>query len=97
MSGNAVRIELKDYEFNPVDVRVKSQNGEVHFLWENTSTHAHNYRIVDKSGNIVYPGPKVGAKKKREETLKLPPGEYKVFCNLSDHEERGMKGTLVVE
>ncbi len=96
VAGDVVEIELKDYEFAPVDVKVKAKNGEVRFLWKNTSTHAHNYRIL-KGDQIVYPGPKVGAKKKREETLKLAPGEYEVICNLSDHEERGMKGKLIVE
>jgi len=96
VSGNEVRIELKDFEFVPKDVVVKA--GDITFIWDNTSTHAHNYRILraDNPKDIIYPGPKVGAKKKQTKTLKLEPGDYIVICNLSDHEKRGMKGTLKV-
>lgn len=97
VSGNEVKIELKDFKIVPAELTVKA--GEIKFTWQNTSTHAHNYRIVKWSNHseIIYPGPKVGAKKKQVKTLKLEPGEYYVFCNLSDHEKRGMKGKLTVQ
>lgn len=89
-------IELKDYEFVPKVVKVKA--GEVEFAWDNTATHAHNYRIVKKgTEEVVFPGPKVGAMRRQRKILELEPGEYEVFCNLSDHLERGMIGLLFVE
>jgi len=98
-----VEVELVDFEFVcsassiPHVFRVKA--GEVTFIFNNTSTHAHNFRITawDDHENVIYPGPKVGARKKRKVKITLEPGVYYVLCNLSDHEERGMVGKLFVE
>lgn len=97
LTTGAVECELKDFEFVPHLFRVKA--GEVTFIFNNTSTHAHNYRISawDDHEKVIYPGPKIGARKKRKVTIKLEPGVYYVLCNLSDHEERGMVGKLFVE
>jgi len=100
---DVVEVELKDFEFVcsassvPNIFRVKA--GEVTFIFNNTSTHAHNFRITAWDGheNVIYPGPKVGARKKRKVKITLEPGVYYVLCNLSDHEERGMVGKLFVE
>jgi plastocyanin len=97
LTSGTVEVELKDFEFVPYLFHVKA--GDVTFLFDNTATHAHNYRISawDDHENVVYPGPKIGARRKRKVHIKLDPGVYYVFCNLSDHEDRGMVGKLFVE
>ncbi|MFQ5813911.1 MAG: cupredoxin domain-containing protein [Anaerolineae bacterium] len=98
LATGPVAIELKDFELVPNLIRVKA--GETTFILNNTSTHTHNYRIVawDDRKNVIYRGrPKVGAKKTKEDTLPLEPGVYYIYCNVSDHEERGMVGKLFVD
>lgn len=97
LTEGSVTAELVDFEFKPRLFRVEA--GNVDFIFQNTSTHAHNYRVTawDDHENIIYPGPKIGAAKTREVTIKLEPGVYYVLCNLSDHEQRGMVGKLIVE
>jgi plastocyanin len=97
LSEGPVTVELADFELKPRLFRVKA--GDVDFVFQNPSTHAHNYRVTawDNHENIIYPGPKIGASKTREATITLEPGIYYVLCNLSDHEERGMVGKLIVE
>jgi len=97
LSTGSATVELVDFEFKPKVVKVKA--GDVNFVFKNPSTHAHNYRIAawDNHENIIYPGPKIGAAKTREDTIALKSGVYYVFCNLSDHEQRGMVGKLIVE
>jgi len=98
LAENPIHVVLKDFEIVPNVLRVKA--GEVTFVFENTSTHTHNYRIAawDNHKKVIFPGrPKVGANQKREVTIHLEPGVYYVRCNVSDHEERGMVGKLFVE
>jgi len=97
LSSGTIEVELKDFEFVPHLFHVKA--GDVTFLFNNTSTHAHNFRITtwDDHENVIYPGPKIGARRQRKVTITLEPGVYYVLCNLSDHEERGMVGKLFVE
>lgn len=97
LTTGTINVELRDFEFDPPVLHVKA--GKVTFFFENASTHAHNYRIAawDDHESIVFKGPKIGARKKREMDIDLEPGTYYVLCNLSDHEERGMVGKLFVE
>lgn len=101
LTEGTVVIKLENFAISPGNVQVKA--GDVEFQWENPSNNAHNYRIVRgndpvnaSDADVVYPGPKVGAKRTQIDTLTLEPGEYTVFCNLSDHLERGMRGRLLV-
>ena len=32
-----------------------------------------------------------------DETLEMRPGSYTLFCSLPEHEQKGMKATLVVQ
>lgn len=95
--GEEINISLVDFEIKPAVLEFSG--GERTFRWDNTSTHAHNYRIVkwDDHEEIIYPGPKVAAKRKQAKEIEIGPGEYYIFCNLSDHEKRGMRGKLIVK
>lgn len=97
LTSGTINMELKDFEFVPAILKVKA--GTVTFLFDNTATHAHNYRITtwDNHENIIFKGPKIGARRQREMDIELQPGVYYVLCNLSDHESRGMVGKLFVE
>jgi len=87
-----VQIGLKEYELEPGKIKVAP--GKVTFVLRNTGRFAHNFHVegdgVDTTANKFSPGATVRLE------LTLGEGSYKISCPLSNHDERGMTGTLIV-
>ncbi len=90
-----VEIQLADFEITPNEITVRS--GEVTFAFENTGRYTHDFRIesVD-SDDVDVKAPKIGARRSREWSVTLAAGTYRISCPISNHDQRGMEGTLVV-
>jgi plastocyanin len=91
-ANGEIEIDLKEYEFVPS--RIRTRPGTVVFVLRNAGRFAHDFH-VEGPGFEVYaekfsPGRTVRVQAVMQE------GEYKVSCPLSNHDERGMHGKLIV-
>ena len=91
-ANGEIQIDLKEYEFTPS--RIRTRPGPVVFVLRNAGRFAHDFH-VEGPGFEVYaekfsPGRTVRVQAVMQE------GEYKVSCPLSNHDERGMNGKLIV-
>lgn len=90
--GNAVRIELRDFELVPSDLTVPA--GEVTFTLINAGRYTHDFRVEGE--NLDEKSPRISAGRTGEWKIKLEPGVYRISCPISNHADRGMVGTLTV-
>ena len=91
IAGGNVEIVLNEYEMKPSRIRVGS--GAVTFVLRNEGRFAHNFHVegpgVDTTAEKFSPGRTVRLE------VALQAGEYKISCPLSNHDQRGMHGTLI--
>ncbi len=87
-----VNIVLKDFSLDPDQFTVRA--GKVTFVLTNGGRYTHDFR-VDGQG-VDKKAPKVAVGRERRWEITLEPGEYRISCPISNHDERGMLGTLVV-
>ncbi|MBI4213558.1 MAG: cupredoxin domain-containing protein [Chloroflexi bacterium] len=87
-----VEITLRDFSLNPNTVTVLA--GPTTFVLKNEGRYTHDFRI--QGGGADETAPKVGAGRTGEWTVTLAPGEYRISCPISNHDERGMEGKMVV-
>jgi uncharacterized cupredoxin-like copper-binding protein len=90
-AGGQIEIALLEYEMKPSKIRVKP--GTVTFVLRNEGRFAHDFHVegpgVDAYAAKFSPGRTVRLE------VALPEGEYKISCPLSNHDQRGMHGTLI--
>jgi plastocyanin len=88
-----VAIALDDFSVSPQ--RVRTRPGETTFEIVNEGRIGHNFHVIGSKGEPVavttlLPGDRETA------TADLRRGTYRMLCTVSNHEELGMYGTLVV-
>jgi plastocyanin len=88
-----VAITLDDFSISPQ--RVRARAGETTFSIVNEGRIGHNFHVIGSKGEPVavttlLPGDRETA------TADLRRGTYRMVCTVSNHEELGMYGTLVV-
>lgn len=92
VTGGEVRIALAEYRLVPEAISVRP--GKITFVLRNEGRFAHNFHVegpgVDAKASKFGPG----SVARLEVTLQE--GEYKISCPLSNHDKRGMHGTLLV-
>ena len=90
-AGGQIEIAFLEYEMKPNKIRVKP--GAVTFVLRNEGRFAHDFHVegpgVDAYAAKFSPGRTVRLE------VALPEGEYKISCPLSNHDQRGMNGTLI--
>jgi plastocyanin len=91
--GAAFTVTLDDYLIRPQRIRVAP--GTLTVTVVNHGRLGHTFRIRAGSRNVlkmttIPPG------RTATRTFKLAKGTYTTYCALSNHEELGMYGTLVV-
>jgi uncharacterized cupredoxin-like copper-binding protein len=90
-AGGQVEIALMEYEMKPNKIRVKP--GAVTFVLRNEGRFAHDFHVegpgVEAHAAKFSPGRTVRLE------VTLQEGEYKISCPLSNHDQRGMHGTLI--
>jgi plastocyanin len=90
----AFKVTLDDYLIRPQEIRVpKGQRLTV--TVHNAGRLGHTFRIRSANHNVMNLTtiPPNGTKSR---SFKLAAGRYTMYCALSNHEELGMSGTLVV-
>jgi uncharacterized cupredoxin-like copper-binding protein len=70
-------------------------SGRVEFHVTNFGMDAHDFSIRDTAGSVLSSTP-LGPGEKALVTVRLAPGQYTLFCSLSDHEALGMRARLTV-
>ena len=88
-----IRISLKDFKLVPK--RLLGKAGTVTFHLVNEGRYTHDFRVEGEGVNEK--APKVGQGREREWSIDLKPGTYRISCPISNHNKRGMTGTLVVK
>lgn len=87
-----VPVSLKDFRLEPNELRVKA--GTVTVVLKNEGRFTHDFRVQGQG--IDDRAPKVGSGRTFEWQIALEPGSYAISCPISNHAQRGMKGTLEV-
>jgi uncharacterized cupredoxin-like copper-binding protein len=91
-AGGQIEIVFLEYEMKPDKIRVKP--GAVTFVLRNEGRFAHDFH-VEGPGVEAYAAKFSPGRTVRLEVT-LQEGEYKISCPLSNHDQRGMHGTLLV-
>jgi len=93
-AGGQVEIAFKEYELAPSKIRIGP--GKVTFVLRNEGRYSHDFRINVEGPGIDVTTQKFGPGRTIRLEVALQEGEYKISCPLSNHDERGMHGTLIV-
>jgi plastocyanin len=94
----ANRLAVKSLEFYFVLSRPKVKAGEVTVELNNQGQDAHNLNIQAAGGEgEVLQIPETPSLQHNVAHFELPPGKYRLWCSLPEHEEKGMETTLLVE
>lgn len=97
--GAPLDVTAKDFSFSPANVRVTgataSKPARLRIAVTNKGVQGHDLRVEkgadDLGGTPVFTGGQT-----RTATVRLKPGTYTMVCTVSNHEQLGMKGTIVV-
>ena len=93
-ASGKVEIAFKEYQLTPNKIRVGP--GKVTFALRNEGRYSHDFRINVEGPGIDITTQKFGPGRTIRLEVALQEGEYKISCPLSNHDERGMHGTLIV-
>jgi plastocyanin len=94
----ANRLAVKSQEYYFVLSRPKVKAGELTVELNNQGEDAHDLNIR-REGDAGEPLqiPETASLDHNVASFDLPPGTYRLWCSLPEHEEKGMHTTLVVE
>lgn len=87
-------VSLVDYALDVPDPRVPVE-GVIAFAATNDGLVPHALAVDGPAGTVRTPA--LGLGERRVFTVTLPPGTYKWYCPLADHEQRGMVGRVRVK
>jgi plastocyanin len=88
-----VAVALDDFRYRPQLIRASP--GRVRFDLVNRGRLAHTFRL--ERGTVVAKVSSLLPGDRASKTARVRKGEYRFLCALSNHEELGMYGTLVVK
>ena len=86
-------VSLVDYALDVRDPRVP-RAGLIAFAATNDGLVRHALAVDGPAGTARTPALRLG--ERRVFTVRLPPGTYKWYCPIADHEQRGMVGRVRV-
>ena len=86
-------VSLVDYALDVEQVRVR-RAGRISFEATNDGTVRHALAVDAPAGTAATDALRPG--QRATFSVRLPPGTYKWYCPVADHEERGMVGRLRV-
>jgi len=91
----AVAIEMGDYYYRPAEIAVLP--GEIQFSITNLARRRHTFNIQNAATGVDLLEVDLGANQSTTRAFTPPaPGTYRIYCNITDHAERGQVGTLTV-
>ena len=87
-------VTVRDFRYVPQNI--EAAPGRLRVTLTNRGRLAHTFRVERKDAIVakvssLLPGDRDST------TFRVRKGEYRFFCALSNHEELGMYGTLVVK
>ncbi len=89
----SVEVSLSEYRLDPMNPRV-ARAGVVAFVATDDGELRHALRVDGPTGESSTPPLRPG--ERATISVRLPPGTYKWYCPLADHERRGMSGRIRV-
>ncbi len=90
-----IAVQLGDYYYQPAEIR--AQPGEIQFTLTNVARRRHTFNIQDSATGADLFAADVGVNQSVSMSFTPPvEGTYRVYCNITDHAERGQVGTLTV-
>ena len=93
--AGSIKVTLTEFKFDPSTI--SAPNGKVVFYLVNAGTTSHDMVIRDSSNNRLNFSELVSAGDSFVFTVdSIPAGTYTYFCDQSEHEASGMKGTLTI-
>jgi plastocyanin len=93
-TGERVAVAITDFRYTPQNLRAKA--GRLRFTLTNRGRLAHTFRVERRNSIVAMVSSLLPGDRATKE-VRVRPGTYRFFCALSNHEELGMYGTLVVE
>ncbi|MFL5911711.1 MAG: hypothetical protein ACJ768_14200 [Gaiellaceae bacterium] len=90
------RVQVVAHEFSFALSRQTIKAGWATVELRNAGEDAHDLRMRRVGGNRVYAWPVTQAGGVVDETFKLLPGRYVLYCGVADHRSRGMQAVLLV-
>lgn len=87
-------VRLDDYLIRPQRLRVP-KGERLTITVVNRGRLGHTFRIRSRNHNVLNLTT-IPPNESKSRSFDLAPGNYTMFCALSNHEELGMSGTLVV-
>ena len=91
---DAIALIVKDFRFTPQNIT--AEPGRLEVTLTNEGRLAHTFR-VERKNTIVAKASSLLPGDTASTDFRVRRGEYRFFCALSNHEELGMYGTLVVK
>lgn len=89
----SVDVSLTEYRLSPANPRV-AHAGVIEFAATNDGETRHELRVDGPTGEVSTPVLDPG--QHATIRVKLPPGTYRWYCPIADHEQRGMVGRVRV-
>ena len=89
-----VAVRIDDFRYTPQQIRAAP--GRLRFDFVNRGRLAHTFRLERGEDKIVAKVSSLLPGERASKTVRVRKGTYRFFCALSNHEELGMYGTLVV-
>ena len=89
-----VAVTIRDFRYEPQQIRAAP--GRLRFGFVNQGRLAHTFRLERGEDRIVAKVSSLLPGDRARKTVRVRRGTYRFFCALSNHEELGMYGTLVV-
>jgi plastocyanin len=97
-AGQPLQVTAREYKFDPTNVTVdaggRSQSLEIRL--HNSGSLGHDLR-VEQDGREIGGTTIVNGGDDSATSVDLKRGSYRFFCSVGDHEQLGMKGSLVVK
>ena len=90
-----VQVTAVEYRFSLSRASVPA--GKVIFEFVNRGQDEHNLNVAPGEGPLAGSFANAPSGAVSDQELELHPGSYTLFCSLPEHEQKGMKATLVVE
>jgi plastocyanin len=89
-----VQVTAVEYRFSLSRTTVPA--GRVIFDFVNGGQDEHNLNILSGEGTIAGSLPNTPAKSVRDQAVMLSAGSYVLFCSLPEHQQKGMRASLLV-
>jgi plastocyanin len=90
-----VQVSAVEYSFTLSRTTVPA--GKVIFEFVNDGQDEHNLNVLGSEGPPAGTFPDAPPKAVSDQTMVLRAGTYTLFCSLPEHEQKGMKATLLVQ